>query len=78
MTLRQLAVRHLAASRYGPRQFHASRCSFIKVGDRLPDLPDVLMENSPGNKVNLAEELASDRGLIIGVPAAFSECGMAA
>jgi len=30
------------------------------------------MEGSPGNKVNLAEELRSSKGLIIGVPAAFS------
>ncbi|KAI9863468.1 MAG: Peroxiredoxin-5, mitochondrial [Vezdaea acicularis] len=42
----------------------------VKVGDRVPDL-DVLVENSPGNKVNLAKELKG-KGLIIGVPAAFS------
>lgn len=31
------------------------------------------MENSPGNKVSLAKELAGKpKGLIIGVPAAFS------
>jgi len=32
-----------------------------------------LMESSPGNKVNLSKELAGKpKGLIIGVPAAFS------
>lgn len=31
------------------------------------------MEGSPGNKVNLAKELSSGKGVIIGVPAAFSE-----
>lgn len=35
----------------------------------MPDL-DVLHEDSPGNKVNLARELGS--GVIVGVPAAFS------
>lgn len=29
-------------------------------------------EDSPGNKVNLAQELSSGKGLIIGVPAAYS------
>ncbi|KAI9676899.1 MAG: hypothetical protein M1817_006738 [Caeruleum heppii] len=42
----------------------------VKIGDRLPDMP-VLMEDSPGNKINLAQELKNN-GLIIGVPAAFS------
>ena len=51
--------------------FHSSIPSFVKVGDALPDL-DVLAEGSPGNKVNLAKELKG-KGLIIGVPAAFSE-----
>jgi len=38
----------------------------------LPNL-DVLVEDSPGNKVNLADEFTNiKRGLIIGVPAAFS------
>jgi len=44
---------------------------FVKVGDSIPDL-DVLVENTPGNKVNLAEVLGKGKGLIIGVPAAFS------
>ncbi|KAI9787027.1 MAG: hypothetical protein M1835_002873 [Candelina submexicana] len=42
----------------------------VQVGDSLPDL-DVLVESSPGNKVNLEKELKG-KGLIIGVPAAFS------
>ena len=52
-------------------QFHSSAAAMVKVGDKIPDL-DVLMENSPGNKVNLANEITS-KGLIIGVPAAYSE-----
>jgi peroxiredoxin len=53
------------------RLFHASPASFVKAGDPIPDLP-VLVEDSPGNKVNLAEEFSKGDGLIIGVPAAFS------
>ncbi|KAL3426268.1 Peroxiredoxin-5, mitochondrial [Phlyctema vagabunda] len=66
------ALRRLAlnASRTSSRTFHSSSRSFIKVGDKLPDL-DVLVENSPGNKVNLSE-LVTGKALLIGVPAAFS------
>merc|ERR1711964_548801 len=59
----------LNASR-SSRSFHASARSFIQVGDKLPNL-DVLVENSPGNKVNLSEAIKG-KALIIGVPAAFS------
>lgn len=53
-------------------QFHTSRPLLVKPGDTLPNL-EVLVENSPGNKVNLAEEFTSiKRGIVIGVPAAFS------
>lgn len=52
--------------------FHTTSPALVRAGDQIPDL-DVLVENSPGNKVNLAKELG-DKGkaLIIGVPAAFS------
>lgn len=55
------------------RSFHSTRPAFVRVGDEVPNL-EVLCEDSPGNKVNLAQELAAagGRGLIIGVPAAFS------
>ena len=53
------------------RQFHSTARAFVQVGDRIPDL-DVLVEDSPGNKVNLSKELKG-KGLIIGVPAAFSK-----
>ncbi|KAK3319803.1 redoxin [Cercophora scortea] len=54
------------------RSFHSTRPAFIKVGDPLPNL-SVLHENSPGNKVNLAEEAKKVNSMIlIGVPAAFS------
>ncbi|MCJ1294275.1 Peroxiredoxin-5, mitochondrial [Xylographa carneopallida] len=50
--------------------FHASSPAYVNVGDHVPNL-NVLHENSPGDKVNLAAELVGN-GLIIGVPAAFS------
>lgn len=49
--------------------FHSSARSFVQVGDALPNVE--LMENSPGNKVNLSQELKG-KGVVIGVPAAFS------
>ncbi|KAF2640225.1 AhpC/TSA family protein [Massarina eburnea CBS 473.64] len=52
------------------RAFHASAPAFVKVGDRIPDVD--LTESSPGNKIKIAAELKSGKGLIIGVPAAFS------
>jgi hypothetical protein len=43
----------------------------VKVGDSIPSIE--LTEGNPGGKVNLATELASGPGIIIGVPAAFSK-----
>lgn len=53
------------------RAFHSSRPLAVSQGDSIPNL-DVLTENSPGNKVNLAAELASGKGVIVGTPGAFS------
>ena len=52
------------------RNFHFTPRLRVKVGDALPDVE--LMEGSPGTKVNLAKELSSGRGVIVGVPAAYS------
>ncbi|QKX63396.1 uncharacterized protein TRUGW13939_10566 [Talaromyces rugulosus] len=49
--------------------FHATRPALVNVGDAVPNVD--LVENSPGNKVNLAQEL-SGKGVIVGVPAAFT------
>lgn len=57
-----------AASR---RPFHTTRVAPVRVGDPIPDL-EVLVEDSPGNKVNLAKEFSGNDGVIVGVPAAFS------
>lgn len=50
--------------------FHASRPAFVKAGDAIPNVD--LVEDSPGNKVNLSKELTG-KGVIVGVPAAFSK-----
>lgn len=49
----------------GRRLFHASAPAFVKVGDKLPDVH--LVEGSPGNRVNLANELTG-KGVIVGEP----------
>jgi len=58
-------------ARQSAARFHSSRPDFVKVGDVLPNI-EVLDENSPGNKVNLAKELKMGKGVIIGTPGAFS------
>ncbi|KHJ33317.1 putative tsa family protein [Erysiphe necator] len=64
--------RRLATRSYIPqRSFHSSTKAFVKIGERIPDI-DVLVEDSPGNKVRLREVIGNDKALIIGVPAAFS------
>jgi 2-Cys peroxiredoxin 5 len=52
------------------RSFHVTARAMVKTGDSLPNID--LVEGSPGNKVNLSKELTG-KGVIIGVPAAFSE-----
>ena len=60
--------------RHPKRPFHAQPFGGqrVQAGDAVPDVE--LMEHSPGNKVSLATELRNSggRGLVIGVPAAFS------
>ncbi|KAF2487269.1 AhpC/TSA family protein [Neohortaea acidophila] len=51
------------------RAFHAAAQLRVGTGDKIPDID--LVENSPGNKVSLATELKG-KGVIVGVPAAFS------
>jgi peroxiredoxin 5 len=59
----------VSSTRAALRAFHASPAVLVKVGDKIPDVE--LMEGSPGNKVSIAQDLKG-KGLIIGVPAAFS------
>ncbi|OHF04500.1 IBR domain-containing protein [Colletotrichum orchidophilum] len=69
----RFAARRLSLARPAvpARAFHSTPAAFVKVGDAVPEVD--LVESSPGNKVNLAEEFSKvTNGLIIGVPAAFS------
>ena len=59
-TTRTLPLLRTVASR---RTFHASAPALVKVGDKLPNVD--LVEGSPGNKVNIANELTG-KGVIIG------------
>ncbi|XP_077267233.1 peroxiredoxin 5 [Temnothorax americanus] len=55
-----------------PRSFHvSSRKMVIAVGDKLPSVD--LFENTPADKVNLAEAAARSKSIIVfGVPGAFT------
>ncbi|KAF4986655.1 hypothetical protein FDECE_15845 [Fusarium decemcellulare] len=61
----------LAGPTAAARSFHSTPRALVRVGQEIPDI-DVLVEDSPGNKVNLADEFKSGNGYIVGVPAAFS------
>ena len=68
-----LSKRLVHAPLYAARNFHASTPAFVKVGDAIPNVE--LVEDSPGNKVSIANELKG-KGVIIGVPAAFSRVNL--
>lgn len=70
-TARNITASGVRTAAISSRTFSTSRASFVRIGDKVPDL-NVLAEGSPGNKVNLAEEIGAGKALIIGVPAAFS------
>ncbi|KJX94297.1 AhpC/TSA family protein [Zymoseptoria brevis] len=53
-----------------PTNFHSSARKMVQVGDAVPSID--LFEAKPGAKVDLSKELASGKGVIVGVPAAFS------
>lgn len=63
------AARRIATQIPRARAFHASAPAFVQKGDAIPNFD--LVENSPGNKVNLAKEIKG-KGVIVGTPAAFS------
>lgn len=66
----RLASSGVSRAALARRSFHVSSRAFVQVGDAIPDIE--LMENSPGNKVSIAQELKKGKGIILGVPAAFS------
>ncbi|PWW80596.1 Redoxin [Tuber magnatum] len=71
----RIARRHPSAT--SVRGFHASPGTCIEVGDPVPNIQ--LREDTPGNKVSIAQELEGKRkALILGVPGAFSPACSAA
>lgn len=70
LALRRTASHPCRAAAASTRSFHFSPRLRVKVGDAVPDVE--LMEGTPGTKVSLAKELSSGRGIIVGVPAAYS------
>lgn len=76
MSLLRASARVAAPAAYTLRNtargLHSTPAFNVKAGDEIPNL-DVLVEGSPGNKVNLADEFKKvKKGLIVGVPGAFS------
>ncbi|KAJ9148708.1 hypothetical protein NKR23_g4763 [Pleurostoma richardsiae] len=70
-TLRRTTLATRVPARIRAAGFRSTRPVWVRVGDEIPNL-DVLVQDSPGNKVNLASEFATKNGLVIGVPGAFS------
>ncbi|KAF4585955.1 Thioredoxin-like fold protein [Ophiocordyceps camponoti-floridani] len=65
------ALRPVSVVRHVARSFHSTPRACVAVGDRVPTF-DGLYEDSPGNKVNLADEFKKADGYIVGVPGAFT------
>lgn len=67
----RVSLGRVLLTRPAARSFHSTPRAYVKVGDKVPSF-DGLFEDSPGNKVNLAEELQKSNGYIVGVPGAFT------
>lgn len=52
------------------RYFHSSLPTLVKVGDKIPSVP--VSYQSPGNSIDLSQQLKSGKSIIVGVPGAFS------
>ena len=72
-SLRRTLSRNLTFTQPSYRNFHPTIVNMVKVGDPIPSVE--LQETTPGTKINLSKELKG-KGLIIGVPAAFSTCAL--
>ncbi|TGZ81233.1 Redoxin [Ascodesmis nigricans] len=70
-SLRMLNTLKLSAASPLKRGFQTSAIRNIKAGEAFPDAE--LVEDSPGNKINLSSALKKhDKAIVVGVPAAFS------
>ena len=54
------------------RGFKTTRPALFNAGDLIPKGLPGLQENSPGNSVDIGEEVSKGRYIVIGLPAAFS------
>lgn len=70
LATRFASARTIVSRSASARLFHSSRASFLAVGDSVPSVE--VQEGSPGNTVNLAQETANGKYVIVGVPGAFS------
>jgi len=63
-------VRCIQICRLRVRNFHTTRMAPVAVGDSLPSVD--LFENTPANKVNIADLCKGKKVVIFGVPGAFT------
>jgi len=63
-------VRSVSLFRTLNRTFHTTRMAPVAVGDAVPSVD--LFENTPGNKVNIADLCKGKKVVIFGVPGAFT------
>lgn len=54
------------------RGFKTTRPALFNAGDLIPKGLPGLQENSPGNSVDIGEEVSKGKYIVIGLPAAFS------
>ncbi|KAL4809791.1 Redoxin-domain-containing protein [Aspergillus unguis] len=71
MVLKNLFISSVITGYLHPRQpLICTHTIMVRVGDSIPSI--TLQEQSPLENIDLSKELSSGKGLIIGVPAAFS------
>lgn len=52
------------------RSFATSPARLVSIGDKIPKVP--LYEDTPGNIINLSEEVSQGKVVVVGLPGAFS------
>lgn len=64
------ACRLLSLAKSGQRTFTTSTANAISVGDKIPDV--TVFEDNPGGAVELSKLFAGKKGVLFGVPGAFT------
>ncbi|MEE6515917.1 hypothetical protein FKM82_025059 [Ascaphus truei] len=65
-----LSFRLLSATRAAARTGTITRTMSLKVGDAIPDLQ--VFEDAPGNKISMQDVFKCKKGVLFGVPGAFT------